>query len=57
MTRPYAKTLAEAILNAAGSALRHYTPESQKRIIEAADKELDALKTQFSQVVQNVSQR
>lgn len=35
LTSP-AEKLAETILNAAGSSLRHYTPESRKRIIEAA---------------------
>ena len=34
------ETLAEAILTAAGSSLRHYTPQARAEIIEAARKSI-----------------
>lgn len=39
-----AEQLAEAILSAAGSGLRHYTTTSRQRIIAAADAQIAALR-------------
>lgn len=38
-----AEALADAILRAAGSGLKHYTEYSRKRIVEAAEQELAAI--------------
>lgn len=38
-----AEQLAEAILSAAGSGLRHYTATSRQRIIDAAEAQIAAL--------------
>lgn len=38
-----AEQLAEAILSAAGSGLRHYTAASRQRIIDAAEAQIAAL--------------
>ena len=38
-----AERLAEAILSAAGSGLRHYTATSRQRIIDAAEAQIAAL--------------
>lgn len=39
-----AEQLAEMILTAAGSGLRHYTPESKARIIAAAEAAVKAIR-------------
>ena len=39
-----AERLAEAILSAAGSGLRHYTVTSRQRIIDAAEAQIAALR-------------
>lgn len=39
--REEAAKLADIILTASGSGLRHYTPQSRERIIEAAREYLD----------------
>lgn len=39
-----AEQLAEAILSAAGSGLRHYTATSRQRIIDAAEAQIAALR-------------
>jgi hypothetical protein len=39
-----AEALAEAILHAAGSALRHYTPRNREAIISAAQAQIDAIR-------------
>ena len=39
-----AEQLAEAILSAAGSGLRHYTPNSRLRIIDAAARWIDDIR-------------
>ncbi|MGN7867772.1 hypothetical protein [Paracoccus sp. 22332] len=39
-----AEQLAEAILSAAGSSLRHYTPQSRIAIIAAAEAQIAALR-------------
>ena len=36
--------LAEAILRAAGSGLRHYTPRSREEIVAAAEKAIEEIK-------------
>ena len=36
--------LAEVILRAAGSGLRHYTPQSRERIIEAARQAIEGIR-------------
>lgn len=38
------ETLADAILQAAGSGLRHYTPHNQTRIVAAAEAQIAALR-------------
>lgn len=45
MTQPTAaETLAEMILRAAGSGLRHYTPQSKAEIIKAAEAAINAIR-------------
>lgn len=39
-----AETLAEMILRAAGSGLRHYTPQSKAEIIKAAEAAIKAIR-------------
>lgn len=39
-TRAELEALADAILRAAGSGLKHYTEYSRKRIVEAAEQEI-----------------
>ena len=39
-----AEALAEAILHAAGSGLRHYTPRNREAIISAAQAQIDAIR-------------
>ena len=39
-----AEQLAEMILKAAGSGLRHYTPQSKAEIIAAAEKAVKAIR-------------
>lgn len=39
-----AEQLADAILRAAGSGLRHYTPRNRAEIIAAAQAQIDAIR-------------
>ncbi|MFP5510776.1 MAG: hypothetical protein ACLGIP_16715 [Alphaproteobacteria bacterium] len=39
-----AETLAEMILRAAGSGMRHYTPQSKAEIIKAAEAAINAIR-------------
>lgn len=40
------EALAEAILHAAGSGLRHYTPRNRAAIIAAAQAQIDAIRAE-----------
>ena len=40
-----AEQLAEMILRAAGSGLRHYTPQSKAEILKAAEKAIAAIRS------------